>query len=140
MRISDWSSDVCSSDLDAARRRRFDRRGVGEEQMPPAEHRTRRIERAAMLLQIGPLDEIAAILLVDRHEHADDVAQQEAAAFRHAVQEHRLAQRRLREAAVLLIERIGFHEHFGPDSTLSWRLKKTGRQVAKASEETRGGE
>src|SRR3546814_7086273 len=32
---------------DAARRRRFDRRGVGEEQMPPAEHRTRRIERAA---------------------------------------------------------------------------------------------
>src|SRR3546814_4765177 len=62
---------------DAARRRRFDRRGVGEEQMPPAEHRTRRIERAAMLLQIGPLDEIAAILLVDRHEHADDVARSE---------------------------------------------------------------
>src|SRR3546814_8758700 len=83
-----------------------------------------------MLLQIGPLDEIAAILLVDRHEHADDVAQQVAAAFRNAVQEHRLAQRRLRAAAVLLIERIGFHEHFGHDSTLSWRLKKTGRHVA----------
>src|SRR3546814_11667315 len=40
------------------------------------------------------------------------------------------SQRRLREAAVLLIERIGFHEHFGHDSTLSWRLKKTGRHVA----------
>src|SRR3546814_2221430 len=102
--------------------------------MPPAEQRTRRIERAAMLLQIGPLDEIAAILLVDRHEHVDDVAQQVAAAFRNAVQEHRLAQRRLREAAVLLIERIGFHEHFGHDSPLSWRLKKTGRSEEHTSE------
>src|SRR3546814_3818419 len=57
---------------DAARRRRFDRRGVGEEQMPPAEHRTRRIERAAMLLQIGPLDEIAAILLRSE-EHTSEL-------------------------------------------------------------------
>src|SRR3546814_4625916 len=51
---------------DAARGRGFDRRGVGKEEMTPAEHRARGIEGDAMLLQIGPLDEIAAILLLDR--------------------------------------------------------------------------
>src|SRR3546814_19606611 len=108
---------------DAARGRGFDRRGVGKEEMTPAEHRARGIEGDAMLLQIGPLDEIAAILLFDRHEHADDVAQQMTAAFRNAVQEHRLAQRRLREAADLGVQRVGFHHNFG--SALNTFLLRT---------------
>src|SRR3546814_2641888 len=36
MRISDWSSDVCSSDLDGGRRHDRARPGVGRHRQPPA--------------------------------------------------------------------------------------------------------
>src|SRR3546814_14516956 len=53
MRISDWSSDVCSSDLQA-------RRGAGEEGRPAlraaqAAARARREEQAARLMSLPPV-------------------------------------------------------------------------------------
>src|SRR3546814_5586943 len=39
MRISDWSSDVCSSDLDDSRSRQLDRRHVEGDDIADADHR-----------------------------------------------------------------------------------------------------
>jgi hypothetical protein len=54
--------------------RGFDCRSVGEEQMPPTEHISRRIKRPAMLCEIGPLNKLSMILLLKRNECADDVS------------------------------------------------------------------
>ncbi len=48
--------------------------------------------------RVPPLDEVARIVLLDRHEHAHDVAATNGCrSWRHAVEEHRPAQRRLDE-------------------------------------------
>jgi hypothetical protein len=54
------------------------------------------------------LDELGGVMLLDRHEHADDVAKQMAAGLWHAVEEQGLAQRSLFEPAILLVERVRF--------------------------------
>ena len=79
---------------DLAHARELDRRGVGEEQVTVAEAGCGRIERDEMLLQVAPLDELRPVLLIDRHEHPQDVLEQVAAALGDAVEEHRRAQRR----------------------------------------------
>ena len=54
--------------------RGFDRRSIGEEQMSPTEHISRRFKRPAMLCEIGPLNKLSMILLLKRNECADDVS------------------------------------------------------------------
>jgi len=70
-----------------------------------------------MLGHIAPLNELPLILLFDGHEHPHDVAQQVTAALGNTVEEHGACERRLRKAAILLIQRIGLDGdggHIGP--------------------------
>jgi hypothetical protein len=64
-----------------------------------------------MLGHVAPLDELFLILLLDRHEHPQNVAQQVAAAFRYAVEKHRLVQRGLLERTILLVEVVRHDVH-----------------------------
>ena len=52
------------------------------------------------------LDVYKRQVLLDRHEHPDDVAQQVRPALRHAVEKHRLGQGRLRETRHLRVQRV----------------------------------
>jgi hypothetical protein len=60
------------------------------EEMAPAEPILRPVERGQMPLQEMILDELGLVLAFYRHEHADDVAQQVAAALWDTVQEEGL--------------------------------------------------
>ena len=114
---------------DLAHPRQLDRRGIAEEQVPEAHKISRRIERVEMLLQVGPLNELAAILLIDRHEHAQDVLEQVAATLGQAVEEQRAGQTVRREAKRVLVERIGFDGYEGHVARwrLAWKMER-GRQ------------
>jgi len=64
---------------------------VCEEEVAEAHVAASRIEGGEVLSQIRPLDELLSVLLLDRHEHPQDVAQQVAAALRDAVEEQGLS-------------------------------------------------
>ena len=57
-----------------------------------------------MLAQDSVLDKSFVILLVDRYEHAHNVAHQVSAAFWHAIKENRLEQALLNVVLVQLVE------------------------------------
>ena len=96
---------------DLARAGELDRRGVGEKQMAEAHEIAARVERRQMLLEVRPLDELGAILLLDGHKHAQDIVQQVASALGDAVEEQRLSKRRRREPRRVLVERVGFYSY-----------------------------
>jgi hypothetical protein len=80
--------------------------------MPPTEHRFGNVECGAMLLKIGPLDEVGFILLLNRNEHPQYIAEQMAAAFGNTVKKNRLTQGFLRELPVLFIQRVSVNPDF----------------------------
>ena len=93
--------------------RRLDHRRIGEEQMAPAQPGPFGGEGGAMALQIAPLNEVLVIVLGDRDEHAQDVAEQVAAALGHRVEKHRAAKLGLLEACVGGVEIVSLDKDFG---------------------------
>jgi hypothetical protein len=85
---------------------RLERRGVGKQQMTPAEHWAVRGEGRQVVLQVGPLDELAMVLLLVGDEHAQHVAQQMGARFLQRVDEDRRSDRSRREAGGGRVEGI----------------------------------
>jgi hypothetical protein len=77
-------------------------------------HEVRRwIECCEMLAKVGPLDELRAILLLDRYEHAQDVTQQMTAALGDAVQKKRLSKPLRGEPDGIRIQRVGLYLDVG---------------------------
>jgi hypothetical protein len=79
---------------------------VAEQQVPAGQHWRVRIEGIQVQMHIGDLDEIAVVMLFDRDEHPQDVAQQMGPALGHAVDQDRLLQRRLVERGDLCVQRV----------------------------------
>ena len=65
------------------------------------------VERLEVLLEVSELDELRLVLLGGRHEHAEDVAHEGGARFRHGVQEQGCRERDLRETRGFSIEGVG---------------------------------
>lgn len=67
------------------------------------------------------LDEHLVILLVDRNEHANDIAEQVGSALWHAVEKNGLLQAGLPEFPVLLVQIIFSTDDFGHSThSLAW--------------------
>src|SRR3546814_193248 len=133
MRISDWSSDVCSSDLD--RLKQVDRRR--RRQHPPARARhldhVGGVEVAALRLRGLPLlDDHEAISGRGREREVDVAAPRVAPAQHHVARQHRLQTGRIRC--------VEAHQHHGevdlavagshPASSSRSRLNATSDHVA----------
>src|SRR3546814_20090712 len=91
MRISDWSSDVCSSDLDIGGRARDELRGLGggdmfEDDLERGERTHQRFERAfdEHRLAVENVDVMVGGLAVDQERHADVLPPPE---YAHAVRD-----------------------------------------------------
>jgi hypothetical protein len=60
-----------------------------------------------MLIQDLVLDELRRVMLLNRNEHPNDIAEQVAPALRNAVEENWLGERALVEFRVFFVQRIG---------------------------------